>query len=296
MNFGLLLIALTSLSTSPLWVRFAQAPATVLCLWRLLGAGFLISMFWVIRGQSLRWASKPEAWFSLTAGIFFFAHLWTYVHAAQTTSVSHLVLIFCSAPLFTALGASLWLKEAFPRRLFAVYALAALGIYLLFNDPLRATSARSLATSTEGDLSALISSILHAFYVLASKKARETTPNLRFSFWLYTISGLLFLLVGWERGEDLLPQTPVFYAAVAGLILFPSFLGHTLYSYLLKFMNINILSSSKLLEPATASLLAFLLFDEEVGPKTLVAFALLGVAVLILFSPWRHFRAKPNPV
>jgi drug/metabolite transporter (DMT)-like permease len=63
----------------------------------------------------------------------------------------------------------------------------------------------------------------------------------------------------------------------------------------LNFININILSCAKLLEPAIATALAFLFFDEEIGVKTAIAFLLMMVAVLLLFRPWKA-RDLPNPV
>lgn len=287
MNIALLLLALTSLSTSGLWVRMAMAPIAVICAWRLFGAAIMVSVPSLVRRQSLVWQSRQEGYSSLAAGVFFFAHLWTYVFAAQNTSIAHLVLIFSSAPLFTALGARLWFHEKFPAHLYVVYVLAGIGIYLLFTDPLRATTARSLATSFEGDLAALVSALLHTFYSLAGKQARQIAPNFRFSFWLYFISGILFLLLGTVQQQNFLPESTYFWGAILGLIVFPSLLGHTLYTYLLRFVNINVLSCSKLIEPAIAAGLAYLYFDEEVGPKTLVAFVLMATAVVVLFRPWR---------
>lgn len=290
MNFGLLLIALVSLSSSPLWVRMAGASIAVLCVWRLLGAAAGIALPSLWRRESLAFASPGEARNSLAAGVFFAAHLWTYVHSAQTTSVAHLVMIFSAAPVFTAVGASLWFREKFPRRLYLVYALAAAGVYLLMTDPTRAATARSQATSLEGDLSALVSAVLHAAYALASRQARRSASNLRFSFWLYAISGSLFLALALFEPADLVPGHGMFYFAVGGLILFPSLLGHTLFTYLLKYMNINVLSCAKLLEPAFAVGMAYILFDEVVGAKTGLAFFLMIAAVLVLFRPWRAIK------
>lgn len=290
MNLGLLLIALFSLSSSPLWVRMAGASIAVICLWRLLGAALCMSVPTFLRGETLRFTSKTETWNTVAAGVFFAAHLWTYVHSAQTTSVAHVVMIFSAAPIFTAIGASIWYREKFPKHLYFVYGLAAIGIYLLLTDPVRAATARSQSTSLEGDLSALFSAVLHAAYVLASRQARLTSSNLRFSFWLYAISGLLFLTLAIFESAALVPGHGLFYFAIGGLILFPSLMGHTLFTYLLKYVNVNVLSCSKLLEPAFAVGMAYVFFDEVIGVKTGFAFLLMIAAVLILFRPWRALR------
>lgn len=248
----------------------------------------VISLPSLLRRESLWPKSRREARNFVAAGIFFAAHLWTYVHSAQTTSVAHLVMIFSSAPVFTALGAAVIDRERFPRHLYPVYALAAAGVYLLMTDPTRAATVRAQSATFAGDLSALISAILHAGYALASRHARKTASNLRFSFWLYLIAGTVFLALALGETPPLAPTATAFYFAIGGLILFPSLLGHTLFTYLLKYMNINVLSCAKLLEPAFAVGMAYLFFDEVFGPRTAIAFGLMAMAVIVLFRPWRR--------
>lgn len=296
MNAILLLIALTSLSTSPLWVRLASAPIATICAWRLLGAAGIVALASMAKGRSLAWSDREERKYSLWASVFFFAHIWTYVYSAQNTSVSHLVLIFCSAPIFTAIGATIWMQEPFPRRLWFVDGLALIGLYLLFTDPQKAISAQAQSTSLAGDLMAVVSAVLHAAYALCSKQARKKAENLRFSFWLYGVSGIIFLALLMPQATvnpaDLIPTHLNFYWGILGLIALPSFLGHSLFTYLVKLMNINVLSCSKLLEPVIAGALAYVLFQEQVGIKTLFAFIILGLAVLVLFLPWQKQNDK----
>lgn len=281
-----LLVALTSLSTSPIWVRVAHAPLVTIGLWRLLLAGTLTVLWILLRNErplsKLQLAMlSPWAW---GTGILFFLHLWTYMEAVQTTSVSHMVLIFSSAPIFTAIGSLFFFKDRFYPRFFLVYGLAITGIVLLFRD-----HPEGSVSTLHGDLSALISAALHAAYTLCGKKSRENLDNSQFTAVLYLSSGFFFLLWALGAKEPLVHDTMGFNIAIFGLILFPTFLGHTLYAYLLKTMNINFLSCSKLLEPALSTLLAFLLFKEEIGASDIFAYAFIAAAVLILFRPL-HLR------
>lgn len=290
MLFTWLFLALFSLSTSPIWVRIAANSAAIIGFWRLLGAALVLLL--ITRAKKLRiweFQTREEMLLSLFAGFCFFLHLWTYVISAQTTSIAHLVMIFSSAPLFTALGAAIFFREPFPPRLWGIYAIAGAGILLLFNNPLSAKSKLAVASSFSGNMAAVASAAFHAAYALVGKKVRRTLPNLNFSFSLYWVSGLCFLVLAvfsnWQSLPDLAPTYGNFYLAIAGLILLPSLLGHTLYTYLLKFININILSCAKLAEPAISTFIAFLLFGEEIGPRTLIAFAFIGGSVLWLFAP-----------
>lgn len=296
MSAALLLLALFSLSTSALWVRLADASIALIGSWRLLGAAVLLGVPVLYSGfRNLRWSGRAEAWASISAAIFFFLHLWTYVYSAQHTAISHLVIIFSAAPFFTAMGGLLFFREIFPRRLYAVCAFAAVGIFILFQDPIIAQTRGLQKAQFRGDLAALVSAFFHAGYALCGKKARESAPNLRFTFWLYALSGFLFAGLALAQEERSAELGPHFYLGIVGLIIFPTFLGHSLYAYLLKSVNINVLSCSKLLEPAFATGLAFLLFDEKVNLLTFVGFLLIGAALVILFNPLRALRKTQAP-
>lgn len=289
----LLLLALTSLSTSPIWVKVAHSSLVTIGLWRLLLAGTLTLLWILLKNEKplgkLRLAMRsPWAWCS---GILFFLHLWTYMEAVQTTSVSHMVLIFSSAPIFTALGSQFLFKDRFYPRFFLVYGLALTGIVLLFRDHPEG----SLST-LHGDLNALISAALHAGYTLSGKKSRERLNNGQFTAVLYLSSGLLFFLWALWAQEPLVQDSFNFNVAILGLVLFPTFLGHTLYAYLLKTMNINFLSCSKLLEPALSTLMAFIIFKEEIGPADVYAYAFIAAAVLVLFRPLQLKRGSSTLV
>ncbi len=286
----ILVLALTSLSTSPLWVRWAQAPLVSIGVGRLLGAG-LVTIVWILLKSenfkvalaNLRLASK-SGWAWLT-GFVFFLHLWTYMEAVQTTSVAHLVLIFSSSPIFTAVGSLLFYRDRLLPRFFLVYGLAIAGILLLFQDH----SAASVST-LHGDLVALLSALLHSVYALLGKRARQQLDNWQFTSVLYLVSGTLFLVWALASNAPLLIPTSNFNLAILGLIIFPSLLGHSLYTYLLKHVNINFLSCAKLLEPGLSTLLAFLFLSETIGTQDVVAYGLIATAVVILF-----WRKKANP-
>lgn len=287
----LLLLALTSLSTSPIWVRIAHSSLVTIGLWRLLLAGTLTLLWILLRSENalgkLRQAARSRwAWFT---GFLFFLHLWTYMEAVQTTSVSHMVLIFSANPIFTAIGSLLFFKDRFYPRFFLVYGLAIIGIVLLFQD-----HALGSVSTLHGDLNALLSSALHSAYALSGKKTREHLNNSQFTAVLYLSSGLLFLFWAMGAGEPLFKDSFSFYLAIAGLVALPSLMGHTLYAYLLKHMNINFLSCAKLLEPALSTLMAFWIFQEQIGAMDLWAYGFIGAAVLILFRPLQLFKSSPK--
>ena len=260
------------------------------------GAG-LLTILWILlkcetQGSSLEKLRKAFAskW-AWTTGLLFFLHLWAYMEAVQTTSVSHLVLIFSANPLFTALGSLIFFRDRFYPRFILVYSLALAGILLLFQD-----HPQSSVSTLHGDLFALLSAALHSGYALAGKRARHDLENGPFTSVLYLSAGLLFLVTVLVQNAPLYVPTYEFSGALLGLIFLPSLMGHSLYAYLLKHVNINFLSCAKLLEPGLSTGLAFLFLNESIGAQDVFAYGLIALAVIILFSKKRAaVPAKDTP-
>ena len=128
----LFLLALTSLASSGLFVKWAEAPLDFLGFWRLMTAGLLFLVF-VIFHEGHRAFKRPLldwAW-PFISGLFFFLHLWTYMSAAQNTSIAHLMILFATNPLFTMAGAHFLFREKLPRQIFLAYPLALTGLLIL---------------------------------------------------------------------------------------------------------------------------------------------------------------------
>lgn len=285
----LFLLALTSLSASPILVKWAHAPVEFLGFWRLILAGIFMLTFELFRrGCSRLFAHPWPHWkWPLITGVFFFLHLWTYVFAAQNTSVAHLVILFSSNPVFTTLGAVWFFKEKLKSRLLIVYPLAFAGIWILAQDKIGRTDSSAL-----GDMMAVLSAALHAAYFLCSKKARKNFENIPFSIALYLTAGVLFGISAVFRSQPVLINSNLTaWGSVFGLILFPTFLGHALLTQLVGKMDLSLLSCGKLLEPGLSSAMAYFFFAEKVSSESVLAFTLTAAAVLILFWPQKWMPA-----
>lgn len=295
MNIALTALAFLSLSSSSIWVRFADAPNEAIGTLRLFGAAAFLLLWQLSQKTSplriFQEMNRSAKNWTFIASFVFFVHLWTFVAATQNTSIAHLVMIFSANPIFVALGAYLFFGEKLPKRALISYPLTMIGLTLLMVD----RAPEGTVTTVYGDVMALASVILHAGYGLLSKRARNFLDNDLYSFWLYVGTGGFYFLfalirgVFWTSESGFVEYPMMFYFSVLGLIVFPTLLGHTLFTYLLKHMNITILSCAKLVEPGISVYMAYFFFGERAGPHATLAFSFIAAAVLILFLP------KENP-
>jgi drug/metabolite transporter (DMT)-like permease len=198
------------------------------------------------------------------------------------------MVIFAINPIFTALGAWIFLKDRFENRYALAFLFAFSGVAFLFSDRMIWDQARI------GDLSALASAFFFSVYILAGKKARLHMNTGQFTWIIYSLAALLFLIVGWHFKVPWTGYPAQTWWAIAGTVLFPTLLGHVLFTHLLKFFNINWLSCGKLAEPALSAAVAYMAFHENLKPAAIAAFALTALSVLILF--WPLLFSKSNTI
>ncbi|MGE0632579.1 MAG: DMT family transporter [Pseudobdellovibrionaceae bacterium] len=280
-NLVLFFVALVCLSQSASLIKWVGAPVFIIGMWRMwMASAGLLPL--VLRQRELKSISKyhPDSVKALVlSGFLLFLHFCTYFYSAQNTKVAHCMIIFATNPLFTALGAAIFLKEKITSRLVLAYVLAACGVWLLVAHSLKFEPASAL-----GDLSALLSAIFYAAYFLTSFRARKEFSNTTLTFVVFFITAICFTVASFSE-PNWTDYSPRAWFGIFLLAILPTILGHGLLSYLVKFININILSCGKLVEPAIASITAYFLFHEIPTGSTLIAYLASALSLLVLFFP-----------
>ncbi len=280
----LYLIALFCLSQSAALAKWAAAPPELIGFWRLLAAG-LILLPWAYwkAGLKEQWLNhkSDRKWISLT-GLFFFAHLWTFFYASQNTLISHTMILFATNPLFVALGQWWLFKEKPPRRSLIAYFLAFTAVALLFQE-----SRNNLNSQLGGDLSALASSLFFSIYILLSKKSREVFTNSVFTSVMYLSTAVFFAVLLFASQKSWTGYPINTWLAIAGQVFFSTLLGHALISYLMKYLNVTLMTTGKLAEPVMASIVASFAFNEKLSNYVGLAFLLTAVSLYLLFWPFK---------
>ena len=288
MNFVFLAVAVLCMSQPANLIRWAHAPIEVIGFWRLAIAVAALGPFaWRARASWLALDGRRRA-LHLAAGVMLFIHLWTYVYAAQNTLIANCMAAFCTHPLLVGLGAWAFQGERPTARLAVAYALAGAGVWSLLSGSTGLDRSRLL-----GDLAGIASAGFYAGYVLLGRSLRRSLDNRAYAAGVYTVTALLFLTAGLARGVEYgAAHPPSFWLAVTGLGLGVTLGGHALFSYLLGSMDVNLLTTAKLLEPIFGGLTAWVAFGEPLLAKTGLAFALIAAADVVLVMDPKH----PGPL
>jgi drug/metabolite transporter (DMT)-like permease len=281
MHIFLYSLAIFSLSQSAHWVRWSGAPVTQLGFWRLL----LAALIWLpfVKKNEVKTFFKAEnqrliLW-AVSAGVLLFLHLWTFQFAAQHTRIANQMILFSSNPLWTAALTLFLFREKLSWSTGLAYALSVSGILMLVFHQLKFDQ-----QTLTGDGVALLSALLYSAYFISSREARHKLSNPLFSSLLFAVAAIGFAIANSVLGIDLLPSFSAdkTWIAILGLTLVSTMLGHSLFVYLVKYLNINWMSCGKLAEPLLASITAYFLFQETIPALALGAFALTASGVFVL--------------
>lgn len=281
----MIVVGVLGISMSSIFVKYSQAPSAVTAAWRLVWTVLMLTP--VVLGKKpvrreLAQTPKKLVLLSVLSGLFLAIHFVLWFESLQHTSVASSTTIVCTEVIWVCLGFCLFLKGRISRK-----AAAAIGVTLL-GSVLIAWSDSAQGHGLRGDLLALAAAVAVAVYTLLGRVVRSKASTSVYTYLVYTSCVTILLILCLLQGHPLTGwgyQTPLVGLALA---VFSTILGHSIFSWCLKFFSPAFVSASKLCEPVVAAILAGLLFGEIPGPVQLAG----GVLILGGVLYYSHLEAK----
>lgn len=253
----ILLLGVLGASISSILVRWSEAPSLVTATGRLGWTVLLLAPAVLLKHRKELFATTGrDLLFCLLSGICLALHFTTWFESLKWTTVAASTALVSMEVIFAALGFALFLKGSIPRLGYVAIALAFGGSLIL------AFSNAGGAGGLTGDLLAVAAALFVAGYTLIGRVQRERQSTTIYTFLTYA-SCLATLLI-----MDVATSTPIMgwgwkeVLVGLGLAVFCTLLGHSLFSWSLKWLSPAYVSAAKLCEPVFATVLAFFLFGE----------------------------------
>ena len=279
----ILFLGVLGASFSSIFVRWSAAPSLVTATGRL-GWTVLLLLPSVLRSHwtELRSATRRDLLMCALSSACLALHFSTWFESLKWTSIASSTVLVSTEVIFSALGFALFLHGRIPRLGAVAIAVAFAGSVVL------ALSDAGGSGALAGDLLAVLAAVAVAAYTLIGQvqRARQSTTVYTFLTYFACLTVLLTL--------DIATGTPVlgwgFREVGVGLLLavFCTLLGHSLFSWSLKWLSPAYVSAAKLCEPVFASILGLLLFGEGIGP-----FQGIG-AIAVLAGVLLYTKAEEN--
>lgn len=256
----MIVIGILGISLSSIFVKYSAAPSAVTAAYRLVWTVLLMSPV-VFGKRDVRSELGSVSWktvlLSVLSGVFLAVHFVLWFESLRHTSVASSTTIVCTEVIWVALGFCLFLKGKL-----SVKAVATIGFTFLGSMLIAFADSASGGAHLYGDILSLLAAIAVAAYTLIGREVRKTVSTTVYTYIVYVSCAAVLLITCFAQGQNLTGYG--ISAVIVGLLLavFSTILGHSIFSWCLKYFSPSFVSASKLLEPVVAAVLAGFLFGE----------------------------------
>jgi len=284
-----ILIAILAVSTSSIFIRFAQrdAPSLVIAALRLTFASLILAPIALTRHwDELSKLTRKDLLLGLLSGIFLAIHFATWITSLEYTSVASSVVFVSTGPLWVALLSPVFLKEPLTKNILIGMLLALIGGTVIgLGDSCQVDNGLICPPFSEfvqgqaflGNFLALVGAWAVAGYLIIGRKLRAGMSLIPYVFVVYGIAASVLLGIMVTAGQKPIGFPPMFYLWVLLLALVPQLIGHSTYNWALRYMPAALVSITTLGEPVGSAILAYFILRET--PTLLTFFG--GVLILV---------------
>ena len=256
----MIVIGVIGISMSAIFVKYSTAPSAVTAAYRLLWTVVLMTP--IIFGkkevrEELLAMDKKDRRLSALSGVFLAAHLVLWFESLLHTSVASSTTIVCTEVIWVSLGFCLFMKGKISGKAIGAIAVTFLGSVLI-----ACADSGAGGLHLYGDILALLAAMATAVYTLIGGVVRAKASTTVYTYVVYVACAVVLVVTCLIQGQSLIAYggNPV----VIGFLLavFSTILGHSIFSWCLKYFSISFVSASKLCEPVGAAVAAGFLFGE----------------------------------
>jgi drug/metabolite transporter (DMT)-like permease len=269
-----LFIAILAVSTSSIFIRFAQtdAPSLVIAALRLTFASIGLAPFALTHHRvELRSLTRRELLLGLLSGLFLAAHFATWISSLEYTTVASSVVFVSTGPLWVALLSPFFLREPLTRPVMIGMSLALVGgIVIGLADACSWNHGIVCPTMNQilhgrmlfGNFLALVGAWMVAGYLMVGRKLRGGISLMPYIFLVYGMAAVCLLIVVFVARESLFGYHWLTYVWILLLALVPQLIGHSTYNWALAYLSAAFVAVMTLGEPIGSSILAYFILQE----------------------------------
>lgn len=273
------LVGVFAISFSALFVRLSTAPPLIIATYRLLFTFLLLAPFALASNrQDLKTLPWRERGLAAASGVCLALHFVTWFTSLNYTSVASSVVLVTTQPVFVVIGSWLFFREKISRRAMFGMLLALTGSFII-----GASDFQLNMRAFWGDLLALAAAIMVSGYLLIGRRMRGTVSLPAYTFFTYGSSALLLLIISLASRTPFYPYPARDWLLFAALALVCTVLGHTVFNWVLRYVQASVVSVSVLGEPLGAIIWASVFLSEYPTRRQMFGAAFI-FAGLFLFT------------
>ena len=275
--YFILASGILAISTGAVFARIADAPSLVIAAYRVGLASLLLVPVacWKARHE-LRSLSSRDFKIAFLAGVFLAMHFATWISSLKFTAISNSVVLVSTSPLWVGILAPLLIREKIKRRTLLCILLSIVGCVIIVSGDFS-----SGGNALRGDFLALMGGLCAAGYLIIGKALRQKLSLLVYISICYGSAAIVLWIVVLMMGLQVSGFSNQTLGAVWAMALISQIIGHSSYNWALRYCSTTLVALSFLGEPVGSTILAYLLFHEELTlTKAVGGLIILGAIYL----------------
>ena len=236
---------------------------------------------WFVLGRESLRVRQRDSLRMILIGVMLAFYQVCYFSAIEFAGVAVATLItLCTAPVIVSLASVLVLGETVTRHTLGALTLAVFGTGLLVGTPGEVTGLSDLAI---GAGLSFASATGYAIVALLGRSLAGSCHPMYVTAVSFGVGALVLLplvLVSSKSGTN----SAEVWTLLVYLGLVPTALGYLLFFRGVRFIRASTAAILTMIEPLVATVLAWLLFAERLGPVAILGAALLLIGILVLYN------------
>jgi drug/metabolite transporter (DMT)-like permease len=292
-----LVIAILAVSTSSIFIRFAQeeAPSLVIAALRLTFATLLLAPIALLRHRDeLESLTRNDLMLGIFSGLFLAVHFATWISSLEYTTVASSVVFVSTGPLWVALLSPVFLDEHITRAAVAGLLVAILGGVIIglsdacsWNNGLRCPQLGQVLQGPAmwGNFLALAGAWAVSGYIIIGRKVRAKISLIPYIFLVYGIAAIALIVMMFAAGESPRGYSAQTYGWIFLLAVFPQLIGHSTYNWALRYLPASFVAVTTLAEPVGSAVLAYFILSERPTRGVLLGGVLILIGIYLAARP-----------
>lgn len=277
-----------AISTGAVFAKMADAPSLVIAAYRVgIASLILVPFAWWKAKDELRCLPFEKIPLGFGAGFFLALHFAFWISSLNYTSVANSVVLVNTSPLWVGVLTPLITKEKIRTTAAMSILICTLGGVII--------GAENFALGSEaifGDFMALMGGICAACYLLFGRNLRKTLSLIAYISVCYGTASVILWAMVFGLGLKFHGFSGQTVTAFWAMALIPQLIGHSCYNWALRWFSATTIAVSLLGEPIGATILAYIIYNEELTWLKLIG----GIMILsaIFIAAYNEKTTKPS--
>jgi drug/metabolite transporter (DMT)-like permease len=219
--------------------------------------------------------TKREWLLTMAAGCCLGLHFSAFFESLRHTSIASAVILSDAEVLFVALGSILVFRKKLSRQCWLAVILSLIGAVMV------ALADGGGESGLLGNALALTSTFLLALYTMIGASVRSRISNTTYTFVAYGCAAITVLVLSLIGGTPLIGYGVNNWLTALGMAVLCTLMGHSVFTWGLKYLPPAYISTVKLLDPVFSALWGLLLFQETPTLPVILGGVIVIVGVFI---------------